>query len=48
LANNFRAFTVEMYRLIPHFDLRHSSGRYFDKEIAFMSMVELGWNFGPC
>jgi hypothetical protein len=36
-----RAFTVESYRFIAPFDLKHSSGRYFDREIALLSMLEL-------
>jgi hypothetical protein len=44
-----RAFTVQMYRFISHIDLRHGrTGRYFDREIPLLSMLELGENFHPC
>jgi hypothetical protein len=41
IGNLMRAFTVESYRFIAPFDLKHSSGRYFDSEIALLSMLEL-------
>jgi hypothetical protein len=49
IANLMRAFTVEAYRFISHIDLRHSlTGRYFDREIALLSVLEVGENFAPC
>lgn len=39
IGNLMRAFTVESYRLIASFDLRHSSGRYFDREIPLLAML---------
>jgi hypothetical protein len=43
-----RAFTVESYRFIAAFDLRHSSGRYFDREIPLLAMLEVSEHFSPC
>jgi hypothetical protein len=48
IGNLFRVFTVQSYRFIAHFDLRHSSGRYFDREIPFLSMLEISEHFSPC
>ena len=48
-GNLMRAFTAEVYRFIPAFDLYHSStGRYFDREVALLGVLELGQRFGPC
>jgi hypothetical protein len=44
-----RAFTVQSYRFVAHMDLRHSlTGRYFDREIPLMSMLEMSGDFSPC
>lgn len=48
IGNLMRAFTVESYRFIAPFDLRHSSGRYFDRELPLLSMLELCEHFAPC
>ena len=42
LRNHFRAFSVKLYRFIPHYNLHDIDGRYYDRELAFMTMVELG------
>ncbi len=48
IGNLMRAFTVESYRFIAAFDLRHSSGRYFDREIPLLAMLEVSEHFSPC
>jgi hypothetical protein len=49
IGNLMRVFTVEMYRFISFVDLRDSlTGRYFDREIPLLSMLEAGERFSPC
>jgi hypothetical protein len=44
-----RAFLVETYRFIPAFEMYHSkSGRYFDRELPLLGVLELSERFTPC
>jgi hypothetical protein len=49
LANLLRAFTVQSYRFIPYFALCHSpTGRYYDREIALLTLVESEGDESKC
>jgi hypothetical protein len=49
LANYVRAFTVQIYRLLSTSDLCHvQTGRYFDREVPFLDMLELDSGLEYC
>jgi hypothetical protein len=35
--------------MVPHMELHdNAEGRYFGREIAFLSMLEVGWEYEKC
>lgn len=48
VAHHFRAFTVDSYRLVPHMTLHDNAGRYYDREVALLTLLEMGWDYTRC
>lgn len=42
LGENLRVVSLLAYRLVPQFDLHDQAGRYFNRELPFYTLVQLG------
>jgi hypothetical protein len=48
IAYNFRVFSIYAYRHIPHMSLHDNTGRYYAREVAFLTLLEMAWDYRRC
>jgi hypothetical protein len=48
IAHSFRVFSIYSYKSIPHMSLHDNYGRYYDREIAFLTLLEMAWEYNRC
>ena len=48
VSNHFRVFTIESYLFLPSFELHDLTGRYYNKELPLMMMLEIFSSYEKC
>jgi hypothetical protein len=48
ITDHFRVFRVSSYRFMPHMSLHSNDWSYYNSEVVFLSLLEMGWGYEAC